>query len=246
MPSKAETTITLRAWPDPVAPTRQPTPNPVPDLAPNLAAPPQHGLSPRARAIKRAEDLCGALLALLVFAIPMLLLALAIRLDSPGPILFRQRRTGLDNRDFVLLKFRTMRRERCEPRICTQAQRDDPRLTRLGAFLRRTSLDELPQLFNVLRGDMALVGPRPHAPETRAAGRLFPAIIADYPARHMVKPGITGLAQVRGQRGETRTEDALIHRVASDFEYIHRWSVWLDLLILLRTAICVLRMKNAY
>ena len=213
---------------------------------PMLGDPPPRGLGAGARRLKRMEDIAGALLALAVFALPMLLVALAIRLDSPGPVLFRQRRAGLGNRDFVLLKFRTMRAERCEARMRAQVTRDDPRLTRLGAFLRRTSLDELPQLFNVLRGEMSLVGPRPHAPETRAGGRLFAEIVPDYAARHVVKPGITGLAQVRGLRGETRTEEALIRRVGSDFEYIRRWSLLLDLWILLRTAFCVLSMRNAY
>ena len=211
-----------------------------------LGDPPPRGLGARARRLKRMEDIAGALIALAVFALPMLLVALAIRLDSPGPILFRQRRAGLGNRDFVLLKFRTMRAERCEARMRAQVTRDDPRLTRLGAFLRRTSLDELPQLLNVLHGEMSLVGPRPHAPETRAAGRLFAEIVPDYAVRHVVKPGITGLAQVRGLRGETRTEEALIRRVESDFEYIRRWSLLLDLWILLRTAFCVLGMRNAY
>ena len=236
MPGKAEI-ISDRRWPD------LPTP-----AIPLGYACPATGLrfSAWARSLKRIEDVFGAILALILFALPMLLVALAIRLDSPGPALFHQRRTGLGNRDFAMLKFRTMRQQACETPGVTQATRNDPRLTRLGAFLRRTSLDELPQLFNVLQGDMSLVGPRPHAPDTRAGGRLFPEVMANYAARHAVKPGITGLAQVRGLRGETRTEDALIRRVESDLEYIGRWSIGLDLLILLRTAICVLRMKNAY
>jgi len=196
--------------------------------------------------LKRLEDLLGGAIALLAFGLPMGLIALAIKLDSPGPTLFRQRRIGLHNRDFQMLKFRTMHHCHAEPESCTQATRNDPRLTRLGAFLRRTSLDELPQIFNVLRGEMSLVGPRPHAPGTRAGGRLFEEVVHDYAGRHVMKPGITGLAQVRGLRGETRTEDALVQRVESDFEYIRRWSLGLDLLILLRTAICVLRMRNAY
>lgn len=214
--------------------------------SPHPLASPLYGLSAGGRHLKRAEDLAGAVLALCVFAVPMLLVALAVRLDSPGPILFRQYRTGVNNRDFVLLKFRTMQHAACDQLGGHQATRHDPRLTRLGAFLRRTSLDELPQLFNVVRGDMSLVGPRPHAPDTSAGGRLFSEVVPDYFVRHIVKPGITGLAQVRGLRGETRTEDALIRRVEADFEYIRRWSLTLDLLILLRTAYCVLRMKNAY
>lgn len=205
-----------------------------------------YALGPWETRLKRGQDVVGAVFAVCLFAVPMLLVALAIRLDSPGPVLFRQRRTGLGNRDFTLLKFRTMKHAACNHLGGAQARRDDPRLTRLGAFLRRSSLDELPQLFNVLRGDMALVGPRPHAPETRAGGRLFADVMPGYADRHVVKPGITGLAQIRGLRGETRTEEALIRRVEADFEYISRRSLGLDLLILLRTAWCVLRMKNAY
>jgi exopolysaccharide biosynthesis polyprenyl glycosylphosphotransferase len=195
---------------------------------------------------KRVEDILLATLALIVFLLPMLLIALAIRLDSRGPILFRQTRTGRHERSFAMLKFRTMRHELQDLEAAQQTTRDDQRVTRLGALLRRTSLDELPQLFNVLRGDMALVGPRPHAPGTRAAGRLFHEVVPHYAARHRVRPGLTGLAQVRGLRGETDNEEKLERRVESDLEYIERWSVGLDLLIVLRTAIAVLRMKNAY
>ncbi|WP_158639096.1 undecaprenyl-phosphate glucose phosphotransferase [Elioraea rosea] len=196
--------------------------------------------------IKRAEDLAIAGTALLVLGIPMLLIALAVRLDSPGPILFRQPRIGFNNRPFEVLKFRTMYAHMSERRISEQAKRDDPRITRVGRVLRRLSLDELPQLFNVLRGDMSVVGPRPHAPQTRAAGRPFEEVVARYAARHRVKPGMTGLAQVRGWRGETDTEEKIIRRVESDLEYVENWSVWLDAAILVRTLLMVLRMKNAY
>jgi exopolysaccharide biosynthesis polyprenyl glycosylphosphotransferase len=205
------------------------------------------------RTVKRAFDIAVALGLLAVFALPMLVLALAIRLDSPGPVLFRQRRIGFGGRCFQLLKFRTMYHtdsaaDECAPdtAMWRQATRDDPRITRLGAFLRRTSLDELPQFFNVLRGDMAVVGPRPHAPGTRAGGRLFEEITHRYRERHEVRPGITGLAQVRGWRGETDTEDKLLHRLDCDLEYIAHWSPWLDMLILWRTIFTVLRMRNAY
>jgi len=245
MPSKAQL-IAARSWPGLIARHRPR------GLSNNVsgggvpARAPDREITGWIWRLKRLEDLLGGTIALLAFAVPMLLIALAIKLDSPGPALFRQRRTGLHNRDFEMLKFRTMHHHAAEPTGCTQVTRGDPRVTRLGAFLRRTSLDELPQIFNVLRGEMSLVGPRPHAPGTRAGGRLFEEIMADYAARHVMKPGITGLAQVRGLRGETRTEDALIRRVESDFEYISEWSLWLDFLILLRTAICVLRMRNAY
>jgi exopolysaccharide biosynthesis polyprenyl glycosylphosphotransferase len=195
---------------------------------------------------KRAEDVLLAVLALALFALPMLLIALAVRLDSRGPVLFRQARTGRAGVPFVMLKFRTMRHDPAAQGMVRQATRNDARVTRLGAMLRRTSLDELPQLFNVLRGEMSMVGPRPHAPGTRAAGRLFQDVVPHYPARYRVRPGLTGLAQVRGLRGETDTEEKLIRRVDADLEYIERWSLLLDLVIVLRTGLAVLRMKNAY
>ncbi len=196
--------------------------------------------------VKRAEDVFLGVLALIVFAIPMLIVAVTVRLDSPGPALFRQRRTGFNNRDFEMLKFRTMQHRFADADGSRQAVHDDPRITRVGFFLRRTSLDELPQIFNALAGDMSIVGPRPHAPGTRAGGRLFDEVVADYASRHRVRPGLTGLAQVRGLRGPTDTEDRLARRVDSDLEYIERWSLWLDLKVLLRTAIVVIRRTNAY
>jgi lipopolysaccharide/colanic/teichoic acid biosynthesis glycosyltransferase len=161
-------------------------------------------------------------------------------------VLFRQKRTGFNNHDFEMLKFRTMHHNKAEYAIRHQATRNDPRVTRIGALLRRTSLDELPQIINVLRGDMSIVGPRPHAPGTRAGNRPFEQVVERYAARHRVKPGLTGLAQVRGLRGETRTEETLIRRVESDLEYIDSWSLWLDLVIIVRTAVIVTRMQNAY
>jgi exopolysaccharide biosynthesis polyprenyl glycosylphosphotransferase len=208
-------------------------------LEPNAFSDPVH-LS------KRILDIFLATLALALSALPMALIALAVRLDSPGPVLFRQARIGLNNREFVMLKFRTMRVQRAASGSILQARRDDARVTRIGAFLRRTSLDEQPQLVNVLRGQMSLVGPRPHAPGTRAGGRRFEEVTTRYAARHRVKPGLTGLAQVRGLRGETDTEEKLIWRVESDLEYIENWSLWQDLLILARTVFSVARMTNAY
>jgi len=198
--------------------------------------------------VKRVEDVVLGVLCLIAFAAPMLLVAIAIRLDDPGPVLFRQRRTGFNNREFEILKFRTMRLGMAtdEAGAIRQAARADARVTRVGAVLRRTSLDELPQLFNVLRGDMSLVGPRPHAPGTRAGNRPFEQVVACYAARHRVRPGLTGLAQVRGLRGETDTEAKLVRRVESDLEYIETWSLWLDLLILFRTAMAIVTMRNAY
>jgi polysaccharide biosynthesis protein PslA len=200
---------------------------------------------------KRAADVGLALLLLLVLAPSMLAVALWIRLDSPGPLLFRQRRVGLHGRGFRLLKFRTMYVEPAAAPapgegLCVQATRNDPRVTRAGVWLRRLSVDEWPQLVNVLRGEMSLVGPRPHAPGTCAGGRPFEQVAARYAARHRVRPGITGLAQVRGWRGATETEEKLHRRLDSDLEYIEHWSLGLDLTILLRTVPAVLRATNAY
>jgi polysaccharide biosynthesis protein PslA len=204
--------------------------------------PPVSGL---ASLVKRSEDLAIASIVLLP-ALPLLAaIAVAIRLDSPGPVLFRQSRTGFNNRDFQMWKFRTMHHHLADPEARSQTIPNDPRVTRVGGFLRRTSLDELPQIFNVLRGDMSIVGPRPHAPGTRAGGRVFDQVVGDYAARHRVRPGVTGLAQVRGLRGPTETEDKLVSRVDSDLEYIENWSLWLDLRVLAQTFYAVLRMKNA-
>lgn len=197
-------------------------------------------------AAKRAEDVVIALLLLAALAVPMVAFAIMIRLTSRGPALFRQQRIGLDGQRFVMLKFRTMRHAVESPGDWRQAVRGDPRVTPVGAFLRRTSLDETPQLLNVLMGTMSIVGPRPHAPGTCAAGRPFEYVTHHYASRHCVKPGMTGLAQVRGWRGETDTEEKLLCRLDSDLEYIATQSVGVDLLILCRTVGSVARMLNAY
>jgi len=196
--------------------------------------------------VKAIEDKLLTALILIAVSPIMALAALAVRLDSHGPILFRQPREGFNNRSFHCFKFRTMYHERLEYKNITQASRDDPRITRVGRFLRRTSIDELPQLFNVLIGDMSLVGPRPHAASTRAGGRLFSDVVQSYAARHKVKPGITGWAQVCGWRGETDTEEKLIKRFEHDLYYIENWSIWLDLYILVRTVGAVLLPRNAF
>lgn len=213
---------------------------------PSLVLVPAWRLDARARLFKRLADLTIAAVGLALLAIFAPFLMLAIRLESPGPVLFRQRRVGLHGQPFTLLKFRTMRAGVSDPGGLTQATRHDPRVTRIGRWLRRYSLDELPQLINVLRGEMSIVGPRPHAPGTRAGGRLFEDVTHRYAARHCVKPGMTGLAQVRGWRGETDTEDKLLRRVDCDLEYIATWSPGLDLRIMWRTAGSVLRARNAY
>lgn len=205
-------------------------------------------MSAGAASMKRALDIAGSLVAIAILSPLLALIALA--LCRTGPVLFRQIRVGAGGRSFVVLKFRTMTTEASRPaprsgRI-VQARRQDPRVTRLGAVLRRLSLDELPQLFNVLRGDMSLVGPRPHAPGTSGGDLTFEEAVAFYAVRHRVKPGMTGLAQIRGLRGGVDRPEAITARVAADLDYIARWSVWLDLAILLRTLPAVLLGRNAY
>ncbi len=195
---------------------------------------------------KAVLDLSGAAILLVVLAPFLLLIATAIIIDSRGPVLFRQPRLGLNNRLFTMFKFRTMYHHQADLHGDMQATRDDPRVTRVGRFLRRTSLDELPQLFNVLAGDMSLVGPRPHAPATKAGGRLFHDVVADYPLRHRVKPGITGWAQVSGWRGETRTFHHIEQRVAHDLYYIDHWSLMFDLRIAFLTLVTGWNSKVAF
>ncbi len=213
---------------------------------PRLVLLPIWQLDRKARLIKRVLDIAFALFALIVTALPALILMLAIRLESRGPVLFRQRRIGLLGRTFTTLKFRTMHWSPYDTGMIQQATRHDCRVTRIGYWLRRYSVDELPQLINILRGEMSVVGPRPHAPGTRAGGHLFEDVTQCYGARHFVKPGLTGLAQVRGWRGETDTEEKLLRRIDCDFEYIAHWSVRLDLAIIWRTVRSVPRMRNAY
>lgn len=197
--------------------------------------------------IKRCEDLVLGGVATVLLTPVMLAVALLVKLDSPGPVLFRQARQGFNNNVITVLKFRTMvhrpEPERPEPeRDVPQAKRDDARVTRIGRLLRRTSLDELPQLLNVLRGEMSLVGPRPHAV---AHNRLYAGQIDAYLGRHRVQPGITGWAQVNGLRGETDTLDKMQRRVEYDLAYIDNWSVLLDLKILVLTAISVVFDRDA-
>lgn len=196
--------------------------------------------------IKRIEDLILASLALLALSPLMLAIALAIKLDSPGPVFFRQKRYGYNNRLIEVYKFRSMYHQMADANAEQQTTRGDARITRVGAFIRRTSLDELPQLLNVLFGSMSMVGPRPHATATKAAGILFEDAVETYSARHRVKPGITGWAQINGYRGETDTLEKIEKRVEYDLEYIESWSVWFDLYILFRTLPAVAFSKEAY
>ena len=194
---------------------------------------------------KTLEDRVFALLFLLLVSPALALVALAIRLDSPGPVIFRQARHGLNGTEFEVYKFRTMVWQGARAGAGeVQTRRDDQRVTRVGAFLRRTSLDELPQLLNVLRGTMSLVGPRPHPVSMRTEQRLGDEIIAEYAHRHRVKPGITGWAQVNGFRGATDTVEKLRRRVELDIYYIENWSLPFDLLILASTVFSVLFKRN--
>jgi lipopolysaccharide/colanic/teichoic acid biosynthesis glycosyltransferase len=183
---------------------------------------------------------------LILLSPALLAIAAIIRLESPGPALFRQKRRGMNNEPFDVLKFRSMythSEDRNADRLVTLG---DSRVTKIGAFIRRTSIDELPQLINVLLGHMSLVGPRPHAYGAKAADRLYEEVVSRYPARHRVLPGITGLAQVRGFRGNTGLEEDIVKRVESDLEYMDRWSLGLDVAILARTALTFLFHRGAY
>ncbi|WP_116895873.1 exopolysaccharide biosynthesis polyprenyl glycosylphosphotransferase, partial [Pseudomonas syringae] len=191
---------------------------------------------------KRAEDIVLSSLILLLIAVPLLTIAAAIKLTSAGPVLFRQRRYGLDGRSIMVWKFRSMSVQE-NTDVVLQATRNDARVTPLGRFLRRTSLDELPQFFNVLHGDMSIVGPRPHA---IAHNEQYRRQVSGYMLRHKVKPGITGWAQINGWRGETDTLDKMRMRVEFDLEYIEHWSIWLDLKIILLTLLKGFGNKNAF
>ena len=192
--------------------------------------------------VKRAFDFAAAVVGLAMISPVMLGCMIAVKLSSPGPIFFRQKRYGLDGKEIWVWKFRSMRTCDNGP-IVQQATKEDPRITRVGRILRCTSLDELPQLFNVIEWTMSLVGPRPHA---SAHNEHYRKLIRGYMLRHKVKPGITGLAQVEGYRGETETLDKMQKRVEFDHRYIREWSVWLDVKILLKTFGVVFKQQNAY
>ncbi|AUW59837.1 sugar transferase [Sphingobium sp. SCG-1] len=202
-------------------------------------------LSTSNRAKKRALDLLLTVPAIIALTPLLLVVAIAIRLDSPGPILFKQNRIGRGNRMFKIMKFRSMRVETSDGAGNRSASRDDDRVTRIGKFIRSTSIDELPQLFNVLIGDMSLVGPRPHALGSMAGNQLFWEVDHKYWMRHSLKPGITGLAQVRGYRGATEVPDDLINRLGADLEYIESWTLGRELVILARTLGVVVH-RNAF
>ena len=185
-------------------------------------------------------------LALVALAPVMALVALAIKLDSKGPVLFKQRRYGFNNELVEVWKFRSMYTDKTDANAAKLVTKGDPRVTRVGRFIRKSSLDELPQLFNVLAGTLSLVGPRPHALQAKADNRLYHDVVDGYFARHKVKPGITGWAQINGWRGETDTPEKIQKRVECDIYYIENWSVLLDLYILFRTPFSLLSTENAY
>jgi Undecaprenyl-phosphate glucose phosphotransferase len=199
-------------------------------------------LSSTERVAKRAMDVLIGGAALLLFLPVFLLTAIAIKLDGEGPIFFLQNRKGFNGRQFVMFKFRTMTVQENGDSV-TQVTRNDPRVTKIGKLLRAASIDELPQLVNVIRGDMSLIGPRPHA---LAHDNYFEKLLQDYAFRHHVKPGITGWAQVNGLRGATPSVDQIVQRVRMDLWYINNWSLWLDVQILIKTFFEVLRKRNAY
>jgi lipopolysaccharide/colanic/teichoic acid biosynthesis glycosyltransferase len=185
--------------------------------------------------LKRAFDVLIALAALVLLAPVLLAIAVAIRLESNGPAIFRQKRWGVNKTVVEIYKFRSMRTELCDFSGVVQTVRDDPRVTKVGRFLRRSNLDELPQLINVLRGDMSLVGPRCHAIGMMAAGRLYEELVPNYHERHAMRPGITGLAQARGLRGPTSSAYKARARILSDIHYIKNFSLVLDMAILVST-----------
>jgi Undecaprenyl-phosphate glucose phosphotransferase len=198
------------------------------------------------RVLKNIEDrVLGALLLLLVSPV-MAVVAIAVRLESKGPIFFRQKRYGFNSELIEVLKFRSMYVEQQDATASKLVTRDDPRVTRVGRFIRRTSLDELPQLINVVKGEMSLVGPRPHETGAKAARDLYENVVQGYFARHRMKPGVTGWAQVNGWRGETDTRDKLVRRVEHDLYYIDNWSLLFDLYIIAMTPISLATGKNAY
>ena len=184
---------------------------------------------------------------LLAFSPIMLLVALAVKFDSKGPVLFRQKRYGFNNELIEVFKFRSMYIEQLDTKASRLVTKDDPRVTRVGRFIRKTSLDELPQLINVvLKGNLSLVGPRPHAVHAKAANALYDEVVDGYFARHRVRPGITGWAQIHGWRGETDTSEKIQKRVECDLFYIENWSIFLDVYVLVATPVALFKTKNAY
>jgi len=195
---------------------------------------------------KRAFDIAFSLLGIIALSPIMLATAIAIKLDSKGPVLFRQKRHGFNNEEIEVFKFRSMYVDQNDAAARKLVTKGDPRVTRVGRFIRKSSIDELPQFFNALKGDLSLVGPRPHAAAAAAENGLYHEVVDGYFARHRVKPGVTGWAQINGWRGETDTDEKIRMRTEFDIYYIENWSLWLDLKILLLTPIRLLNTENAY
>ena len=191
----------------------------------------------------------GSSAALLLLILSPILIAHGdrVKLDSRGPVFFRQKRYGFNNELIEVFKFRSMHVDQCDTTASKLVTRDDPRVTRVGRFIRKASIDELPQLFNVVfKGNLSLVGPRPHALHAKAENRLYDQVVDGYFARHKVKPGITGWAQINGWRGETDTEEKIQRRVEHDLYYIENWSVFFDLYIVAMTPFALVKSENAY
>jgi polysaccharide biosynthesis protein PslA len=193
------------------------------------------GLSSMQQAQKLTFDYVSIVILLILLAVPIACIALMIKLDSPGPVFFRQPRIGLNNRVFEIWKFRTMYHKDTDISGAQLTRPNDPRITRVGAWLRKWSIDEVAQIINVAMGEMSLVGPRPHPIEASVGGHRYCMVAQDYASRHCVKPGITGWAQINGWRGETITVRQITQRVAYDMEYIENWSLWFDIRIIMLT-----------
>lgn len=196
--------------------------------------------------LKDALDKTLAVAAIICLSPIMALVALAVRLESRGPVIFKQKRFGFNNQLIEIYKFRSMYTDRTDATATKLVTKNDPRVTKVGRIIRKASLDELPQFFNVLNGTLSLVGPRPHATQAKAAGGLYDQVVEGYFARHKVRPGITGWAQINGWRGETDTVDKIAQRVKHDLEYIDQWSLGLDLYILAKTPLALLKSENVY
>jgi Undecaprenyl-phosphate glucose phosphotransferase len=195
---------------------------------------------------KRAFDIIFSLIGIALFSPIMLATAIAIKLDSRGPILFKQKRHGFNNEEIEVLKFRSMYHNQSDPSAVKAVTKGDPRVTRVGRIIRKTSIDELPQFFNALFGSLSLVGPRPHAVAAKTHNKLYTEVVDGYFARHRVKPGVTGWAQINGWRGEMDTDEKIRMRTEYDLYYIENWSLWFDLKILLLTPVKLLNTENAY
>ncbi len=195
---------------------------------------------------KEAVDRVMALIAIIVLSPVLACVALAVKFESKGPVIFRQKRYGFNNELIEIYKFRSMYAESSDATASKLVSKNDPRVTKVGRFIRKSSLDELPQLFNVLKGQLSLVGPRPHATQAKAAEALYEKVVDGYFARHRVRPGITGWAQINGWRGETDTRDKIEKRVKHDLEYIDQWSLLFDFYIIFKTPFALLKSENAY